>query len=191
MFKAAAIELAADPLWRYRHAMCAAAASFIISGGWALIFAHREQWIFPIVNHQMLLVAHWCLATPFLLGVLVQRLTVGRMADAGMHNTSARASEIRGYHRMVGTATLACSVGASCTALLLAPQALAAGWVFTIWALMWLFLAVQTWRTGRRAAWKAHRMWAEALSRTGLAFVVGRSFLMLCTVLGFGQDFWV
>ena len=132
-------------LWNYRRAIVGVAAVFIVKGGHALLWCPRSQWTFPLVNDRALLMGHWALGAPFLIGVLWQRLTVPRMAHAGSHASSAGARHVRYQHRLVGRVTLVCSILASLTALWLAHQALAGRWVFRIWAGLWFVHAIMVW----------------------------------------------
>ena len=173
-FVRASLCLPSDPLWRHRRLSSAACVLFFLSGAHALLPLPRERWAFPLKNPRPLLLMHWATASPFLAGVVYQRLTLGAIASAGTMGNSAA---MRRRHRLVGRATLACSAVAASTALMLAPGALAGANVFRAWAAAWIFLTLMTWRTAMLRQWELHRSYAEALSRTGLAFVAGRIVL--------------
>lgn len=167
------------PLWNYRITIIGVTLLFIFTGGYALIFSPRDQWAFPITNDRSLLLLHWAFGAPFLLGILWQQLTLPRMALAGTQASKGAARTQRYQHRQVGRITIACSIMASATALLLAKAALAGRWIFRIWAGLWCVHAVMVARTARQQSWGAHKMWAEALTTNAFAFVLGRILLVL------------
>lgn len=172
-------ELYRLPLWKHRRKVVSVALLFILMGGHALIFCHRDQWAFPIVNDRFLLILHWAFGAPFLLGILWQRFTLPRMALAGTQASKEAARSKRYQHRLVGRITIVFSIMASVTALILANKALAARWIFRIWAGLWCAHASMVYRTARQHSWGAHKIWAEALTTNALAFVVGRVLLVL------------
>lgn len=166
------------PLWQHRKKVVLVALVFVVKGGHSLLLQPRAKWAYPIENGRPLLIIHWSLATPFLAGVLWQRLTVPKIAEAGQRHTQHVARKRRTIHRVIGRITMVSSLGAAITALCLAPRALAGWWVFTGWAVIWIGVTIMAWRAARQKRWDDHKRWAEALSRTGIAFVFGRVVLV-------------
>ena len=148
------------------------ACIFVLLGARSVFFLPWERWTFPIANHRWLLKVHWCLGTPFLLGTMHQH----RNAPSGGSGGSFSSSNIS-THKWMGRMTLICSFGAAATSLVLAQEALAGWWIFTLWSLSWTTMTFLTWRTAMQGDVDAHRLWAEALRRTALAFVFGRVLL--------------
>lgn len=164
-------------IWTYRRIIIAGSLAFVSMGALSVFFLPKDKWLFPIDNNRTLLCLHFFFATPFLFGTLWQRLTVPKMAEAG-RQTDVGPAVIRNKHKIIGRITFVCSFGASTTALALSPRALAGGPIFAIWSIFWLFVTFLAWRAARQKRYTAHKMWAETLSRTALAFVFGRLSLV-------------
>ena len=174
-FRESAHALQLEWLWQYRQLVIACALGFVLHGAHALLLLDRSQWIFPIIASRWLLVLHWAFATPFLAGVLFQRLGIGWVASAGPRG--------RRVHRVVGIATLLCSLGASLSALCLAQSSLGGltgRLAFALWSLAWTMQACYTWWAAAHGQWDVHRLGAEGLCRTGLSFAAGRMVLAAC-----------
>eukprot|EP00563_Minutocellus_polymorphus_P003900 CAMPEP_0181039798 /NCGR_PEP_ID=MMETSP1070-20121207/10687_1 /TAXON_ID=265543 /ORGANISM="Minutocellus polymorphus, Strain NH13" /LENGTH=311 /DNA_ID=CAMNT_0023117725 /DNA_START=438 /DNA_END=1373 /DNA_ORIENTATION=- len=164
-------------IWTHQRIIVAGSLVFVIMGALSLFVLPKEKWLFPINNHRTLLCVHWFFATPFLLGTLWQRLTVPKMAAAG-RQAAINPVTIRNQHKVIGRITFLCSFGAATTALALSPRALAGGPLFAVWSIFWISVTLMAWRAARQRRFTAHKMWSEALSRTALAFVVGRLSLV-------------
>jgi hypothetical protein len=168
-------------IWKYRYLTLLVALFFAVKGGQAVLILSRNDWTFPIVNDRSLLIAHWCMGTLFLAGTLWQQLSIPLMAEAGHKWGPLVAAKFRRWHRWIGRITSVASLGAALTAFLLAPRALAGQWIFTTWSICWMIMTVKTWGTALQKQYQSHKLWAEALSRTALAFLYGRVILVAYT----------